>query len=61
MKEMIIKGKPQLAEEYLKKCLVTFSSNFDLLGSLLIGYAKLVKKCYQGGAAVQKAVTFTLD
>jgi hypothetical protein len=31
MREMVVKGRTQLAEEYLKKCLLTFSANFDLL------------------------------
>jgi hypothetical protein len=46
MREMIRKGKPQIAEEYLKKCLLTFSYNFELIADFLLAYAKLIKKEY---------------
>lgn len=46
MREIIRKGRSQIAEEYLKKCLLTFSSNFELMGELLTAYAKLIKKDY---------------
>ena len=52
MREMIRKGKPQIAEEYFKKCLLNFSSNFDLISDLLLVYAKLIKKEYLGGDSV---------
>lgn len=58
---MIKKGKAVIAEEYLKKCLITFSSNFELLGTLLTGYAKLIKKAYPGGPHVSKSVSFILE
>ncbi len=62
MHEMIKKGKSNIAEEYLKKCLITFSSNFELLGSLLTAYAKLIKKSYQGTPGTVKiALTFILE
>jgi hypothetical protein len=50
-----------LAEEYLKKCLLTFSSNFDLLASILTAYANLIKKSYPGGSKVKAAVAFIID
>ena len=61
MREMITKGRHQLAEEYLKKCLLSFSSNFDLLASILTAYAKLIKKTYQGGVKVKLALNFIFD
>jgi len=49
MAQMIKKGKSNLAEEYLKKCMVYFSSRFDLLASILNSYASLIKKFYPAG------------
>lgn len=51
-----------MAEEYLKKCILTFSSNFDLLASILTAYANLIKKTYPGGSkSVKAAVAFIID
>ena len=46
MREMILKGRPSLAEEYLKKCLISFSTQFTLLARLLQAYSGLIKKHY---------------
>jgi hypothetical protein len=61
VREMVVKGRTQLAEEYLKKCLLTFSSNFDLLASILTAYANLIKKSYPGGSKVKPAIAFIID
>jgi hypothetical protein len=61
VREMVVKGKTQLAEAYLKKCLLTFSSNFDLLASILTAYANLIKKSYPGGSKVKTAIAFIID
>ena len=43
---MILKQKEQIAQEYLKKCLVQYSTNFTLLADLLLAYSKLIRKLY---------------
>ena len=47
LKEMLKKRKNSLAEEYLKKILLTFSGNTELVSGLILAYSKLVRKYYE--------------
>lgn len=60
LKEMLIKKRNSLAEEYLKKCLLHFSSSFDVLTSLIVQYSKLVLK-YYSGVNCERDVDFVID
>lgn len=52
MKEILKNNKQKIAEDYLKKCLVTFSGHPDLACELLLLYSKLVKKFYKDGQGI---------
>ena len=60
MREMVIKGKHHIAEEYLKKTLLQFSGNFFLLAELLLKYSKIVKSYYPS-IKVEHPLTFMFD
>ena len=59
MREMVLKGKHQIAEEYLKKTLLQFSGNFSLMAELLLGYSKIIKSHYSG--KVEKPLAFIFE
>lgn len=60
LQEMLIKTRTSLAEEYLKKCLLHFSSTFDVLTSLIEQYSKLVMKYYTG-VNCERVVDFVIE
>ena len=60
MREMILKGKLQFAEEYLNKCLVTFSHHSSVLEHLLTKYSKLMKNHYPTDK-LEKNIDFMLE
>jgi hypothetical protein len=53
MREMILKGRPNLAEDYLRKCLISFSTQFSLLGRLLQAYSGFIKKHYTSPQGIE--------
>ena len=61
LREMIVKGKTQFAEEYLKKCLVTFSTQFSFLSSLLLKYSSYIKKHYSSSSSSEHAISFMIE
>ncbi len=53
-------GKENLAEEYLKKCLVNFSGDIALKAEIILQYSKLIKDSKLNLDA-EKLTKFTLD
>jgi hypothetical protein len=54
---MALKSKFSIAEEYLKKSIISYSGNVELVSDLIFGYSKIVKKYYTD----LKGITFVLD
>lgn len=52
LKEMATKKKFQIAEDYLKKCIVHFAGDSELVGSLILGFSKIVRKYYSDAKGV---------
>ena len=46
MREMILKKRFSIAEDYLKKNLISYSPYLSLIGKILVSYAKLIKDQY---------------
>ena len=57
---MITKGRIGIAEEYLKKCLVSYSANFEFLANILSAYSKLIKQFYPA-AEIVKGIEFAIQ
>jgi hypothetical protein len=57
---MVLKDKSQIAEEYLKRTLLYFSSNFPLLAELLFQYSKMIKTHYPS-TKVERSVNFMIE
>jgi hypothetical protein len=60
MREMILKDKSQIAEEYLKRTLLYFSSNFTLLADLLFQFSKIIKTHYPSHK-VERSVNYMIE
>ena len=57
---MVLKGKHQIAEEYLKKTLLQFSGIFTLMADLLLKFSKIVKSYYPS-TKVERPLTFVFE
>jgi hypothetical protein len=60
MREMVLKEKHLIAEEYLKKALLYFSSNFSLLARLLLYYSKIIKSHYPS-SKIERSINFMIE
>ena len=60
MKQMILKKKHLLAEDYLRKCLTHYSGHFSLISKILTKYSKLIKGHYEGPDS-KRAVLFMIE
>lgn len=57
---MVLKDKSQIAEEYLKRTLLYFSSNFPLLADLLLQYSKIIKTHYPSNK-IDRSINFMIE
>lgn len=60
MREMLLKNRVKLAEDYFKKCLLTYSAETSLIQSLLLTYSKLIKSHYTP-SNIDGSLTFMLE
>ncbi len=60
MREMVLKDKSHIAEEYLKRTLLYYSSNFPLLADLLFQYSKIIKTHYPS-IKTERSVNFMIE
>ena len=60
IREMVLKDKSQIAEEYIKRTLLHFSSNFPLLADLLVQYSKIIKTHYPSNK-IERSVYFMIE
>ena len=60
IREMVLKDKSQIAEEYLKRTLLYFSSNFPLLADLLLQYSKIIKTHYSSNK-IDRSINFMIE
>jgi hypothetical protein len=60
IREMVLKDKSQIAEEYLKRTLLYFSSNFPLLADLLLQYSKIIKTHYPSNK-IDRSINFMIE
>lgn len=62
MREIVIKGREKLAEEYLKRVLMQIGKRNELMAGIMIKYAKIVRKYYKQGAAESlRAIDFMIE
>ena len=60
IREMVLKDKSQIAEEYFKRTLLYFSSNFPLLADLLLQYSKIIKTHYPSNK-IDRSINFMIE
>ena len=57
---MVLKDKSMIAEDYLKRTLLHFSSNLPLLADLLLQYSKIIKNHYPQ-TKVERSINFMIE